>query len=119
LQDCFPGMPGMTAEALAGDELLSDALALVHARRACFRSRSIQSELVFVVLCGLALRFIDELNRLMASRPHYRGALAQSGLHTWLDWAEEQGSLGAGVQGRGSPQLHGSPAPRLPGSQAQ
>src|SRR5574341_1505881 len=80
LRDCFPGMPEMTAEALAADELLSDVLALVHARRACFRSRSIQSELVFVVLCGLALGFIDELNRLMASRPHYQGAFVQSGL---------------------------------------
>jgi len=80
LQSCFPGMPSMTAGALAADELLSDALALVCARQACFRSTSIQSELVFVVLCGLALRFIDDLNRLMASRPHYRGALVQSGL---------------------------------------
>ena len=80
LQSCFPGMPGMTARALAADELLSGVLAIVRARQACFRSTSIQSELVFVVLCGLALRFIDELNRLMASRPHYRGALVQSGL---------------------------------------
>ncbi len=80
LQDCFPGMPGMTAEALAADELLSDVLTLVCARQACFRSTSIQSELVFVVLCGLALHFIDELNRLMVSRPHYRGAFVQSGL---------------------------------------
>lgn len=80
LQSCFPRMPGMTARALAADDLLSEVLALVLARQACFRSISIQSELVFVVLCGLALRFIDELNRLMASRPHYRGALVQSGL---------------------------------------
>jgi hypothetical protein len=86
LQDCFPGMPVMTAEALAADGLLSDALALVCARRACFRSTAIQSELVFVVLCGLSLRFVDELNRLMDSRPHYRGALAQSGLSAkWSD----------------------------------
>ena len=80
LQECFPGMPGMTARALAADELLSDVLDLVRARQACFRSKSIQSELVFVALCGLALRFIDELNRLMDSRPHYRGALEQSGI---------------------------------------
>jgi hypothetical protein len=80
LQDCFPGMPGMTARALAADELLFDVLALVRAQQACFRSKSIQSELVFVALCGLALRFVDELNRLMDSRPHYRGALEQSGI---------------------------------------
>ncbi len=80
LQDCFPGMPRMTAEALAADELLSEVLTLVRARQACFRSKSFQSELVFVALCGLALRFINELDGLMDSRPHYRGALAQSGL---------------------------------------
>jgi hypothetical protein len=80
LQNCFPGMPGVTCEALAADELLSGVLALVRARRACIRSKSSQSELVFVVLCGLGLRFVDELNRLMDARPHYRGALAQSGL---------------------------------------
>jgi hypothetical protein len=66
--------------ALAADVLLSEVLALVRTRQTCFRSKSIQSELVFVALCGLALRFIDELNRLMDSRPHYRGALVQSGL---------------------------------------
>jgi len=66
--------------ALAADVLLSEVLALVRTRQTCFRSKSIQSELVFVALCGLALRFIDELNRLMDSRPHYRGALVQCGL---------------------------------------
>ena len=85
LQDCFPGMPAMTARALAADDLLSDVLALVHAHQACFRSKSIQSELVFVALCGLAQRFINELNRLMDSRSHYRGALEQSGIFAkWL-----------------------------------
>ncbi len=85
LQECFPGMPGMTARALAADELLSEVLALVHARQACFHSKSIQSELVFVTLCGLALRFAEELNRLMDSRPHYRGALEQSGI--FVKWS--------------------------------
>jgi hypothetical protein len=85
LQECFPGMPGMTARALAADELLSDVLLLARAWQTCFRSKSIQSELVFVALCGLALRFIDELNRLMDSRPHYRGALEQSGI--FIKWS--------------------------------
>lgn len=80
LQDCFPGMPAMTAEALATDELLSGVLALEQARQNCFCSASIQSELVFVALCGLALRFMGELNRLLATSSHYRGALAQSGI---------------------------------------
>jgi len=80
LQNCFPGMAGMTVRALAADDLLSDVLLLARARRTCFHSKSIQSELVFVALCGLALRFIDELNLLMDSRSHYRGALEQSGI---------------------------------------
>jgi len=78
LQSCFPGMPSMTAQALAADELLAEVLALVSARQTCFRSKSIQSELVFVALCGLALQFIDQLTRLVTSHPHYRRALAQS-----------------------------------------
>jgi hypothetical protein len=94
LQDCFPGMPGMTAEALSADDLFSNVLALVRSQRACFRSTSIQSEIVFVALCGLALRFIEELNRLMDSRPHYRGALIQSGLGSTLDRALEAGEQG-------------------------
>jgi hypothetical protein len=110
LQDCFPGMPEMTREALAADELLSGVLALVRARRACFRSTAIQSELVFVALCGLAVWFIDELNQLMASRPYYYGALLQSGLA--LRWAQgklprqaqskllRQAPQGEGNQGR-------------------
>jgi len=81
LQGCFLGMPALTAAALAADDLFAEVLALVSAWRICLRSKSIQSELVFVVLCGLALGFIDELNQLMTSRPHYRGALLQSGLY--------------------------------------
>jgi hypothetical protein len=88
LQTCFPGMPELTAQALAADELLSGVLALARAGQACFRSTAIQSELVFVTLCGWALRFIGELNRLMDSRPHYQGALVQSGL------AERKGRSG-------------------------
>lgn len=80
LQGCFPGMPEMTAKALAADELLHESLVLVRAGRTCLRSTAIRSELVFVVLCGWSLRFIGELNRIMNSRPHYRGALSQSGL---------------------------------------
>jgi hypothetical protein len=84
LQDCFPGMPGMTASALAADELFAEVLSLSRAWRACLQARSILSELVFVALCGLTLRFIDELDHLGDSRPHYRGALARSGLR--LRW---------------------------------
>ena len=113
LQGCFPGMPPMTAEALAADELFSGVLALVRARQACFNSTSFQSELVFVVLCGLALQFIEELNRLMDSRPHYRGALVQSGLGSRLDRALE-----AGEQGRSGAReiLPSSQAPQHPSS---
>ena len=85
LQECFPGMPGMTARALAADVLLSDVLLLTRARQACFHSKSIQSELVFVALCGLVLRFAEDLNQLMDSRPHYRGALEQSGI--FVKWS--------------------------------
>jgi hypothetical protein len=81
LQDCFPGMPRMTAEALAADELFSEVLALVRMRRKCLNSRLTLSELVLVALCGLALSFIDELNQLMDSRKYYLGALQQSGLY--------------------------------------
>lgn len=100
LQDCFPGMPEMTRQALAADDLLSGVLALVQAKQACFRSTAIQSELVFVALCGLALGFIDQLNRLVASRPHYRAALMQSGLLlTTQGKLYCQGPQGEGNQG--------------------
>ena len=100
LQDCFPGMPEMTRQALAADELLSGVLALVQAKRACFHSTAIQSELVFVALCGLALGFIDQLNRLVDSRPHYRTALMQSGLLlTAKGQLYCQGPQGEGYQG--------------------
>ena len=100
LQGCFPGMPAMTRQALAADELLSGVLALVQAKQACFRSTAIQSELVFVALCGLALQFIDQLNRLVAPRPHYRAALMQSGLLlTTQGKLYCQGPQGEGNQG--------------------
>ena len=81
LQTCFPGMPALTARALAADDLFCEVLAMMGAQQACLHSKPIHSELVFVALCGLALGFIDELNQLMTSRPHYRGALLKSGLY--------------------------------------
>lgn len=80
LRECFPGMPVLTAEALAEDDLFTEVSVLLQAQGACTRSDSIQSELVFVALCGLALRFLDELTRLRQARPHYARALAQSGI---------------------------------------
>lgn len=91
LEGCFPAMPAMTARALAEDALLSEALALLQAWRACLRSGGVSSELVYVVLCALALRFACDLSGLLASCPRYRPALAQSSLDAGRLLAGEDG----------------------------
>ena len=80
LLTCFPDMPRATAEAMARSELLSEVLGIVHAQQACFRSRHAQSDFVIVVLCGLALRNIEQLNKVIPKRTIYRQALQKSGV---------------------------------------
>ena len=80
LLTCFPDMPQATAEAMARSELLSDVLGIVHSQQACFRSRHAQSDFVIVVLCGLALRNIEQLTKIIPKRTIYRQALQQSGV---------------------------------------
>jgi hypothetical protein len=80
LQNCFPDMPQATAEAMTRSELLSEVLDIVHAQEVCFRSRHAQSDFVIVVLCGLALRTIEQLKQIIPKRTIYQQALQQSGL---------------------------------------
>jgi len=80
LRNCFPDMPQATAEAMAGSELLSEVLGIVHAQQVCFRSRHAQSDFVIVVLCGLALRNIAQLKQIIPKRTIYHQALQQSGV---------------------------------------
>ena len=80
LQTCFPDMPRPTAAAMAGSELLSEVLGIVHAQQVCFRSRHAQSDFVIVVLCGLALRNIEQLKQIIPERTIYHQALQQSGV---------------------------------------
>jgi hypothetical protein len=78
LRNCFPDMPQATAEAMAGSELLSEVLGIVHSQQVCFRSHHAQSEFVIVVLCGLALRNIELLKQIIPERTIYHQALQQS-----------------------------------------
>lgn len=80
LRNCFPDMPQATAEAMAGSELLSEVLGLVHSQQVCFRSHHAQSDFVIVVLCGLALRNIEQLKQIIPKRTIYHQALQQSGV---------------------------------------
>ncbi|MGD2157044.1 MAG: hypothetical protein PVG14_00180 [Anaerolineales bacterium] len=80
LQTCYPDMPRMTAEAMAGSELLSEVLSIICAQRVCFESRHAESDFVVIVLCGLALRTIERLNQIIPKRPIYLQALQQSGV---------------------------------------
>jgi len=80
LRNCFPDMPQATAEAMAGSELLSEVLAIVRSQQVCFRSHHAQSEFVIVVLCGLALRNIEQLKQIIPRRTIYHLALQQSGV---------------------------------------
>ena len=80
LRNCFPDMPRATAEAMAGSELLSDVLGIVHSQQVCFRSHHAQSDFIIVVLCGLALRNIEQLKQTIPKRTIYHQALQQSGV---------------------------------------
>ena len=80
LRTCFPDMPRVTAEAMAGSALLSEVLGLIHAQQTCLQSRHAQSDFVVVVLCGLALKNIEQLNYIIARHTIYQQALQQSGV---------------------------------------
>ncbi len=78
---CYPDMPRITAEAMAGSELMTGVLEIIRAQQACFAAPQTESDFVLVVLCGLALKTMECLDQLVSQKPVYHQALQQSGLH--------------------------------------
>ena len=78
---CYPDMPRLTAEAMAGSELMTGVLEIIRSQHACFAAPPAESDFVLVVLCGLAHKTVERLDRKVAEKPIYRQALQQSGVH--------------------------------------
>lgn len=81
IQFCYPDMPNVTSEAMAGSQLMLGVLRIIQAQRECFSSQFGKTDFVIVVLCGLVQKNIEHLNQVVTSKRIYQEALAQSGVN--------------------------------------
>jgi hypothetical protein len=80
IRDCYPDMPQVAAEALAGAPAIEALRAVFMAQEALFSSRQVHSDFVIVIFFGLLQQTQERLNTLIAQSPTYQQALRQSGV---------------------------------------
>jgi hypothetical protein len=87
IQQCFPDMPRVSAEALADANLMDVARMIGHAHNQMLSSEHLKTDFVMMVLYGLVRQTLDQLEEIIEQTPSLRRALEQSGL-AWKpnDW---------------------------------
>jgi hypothetical protein len=87
VQQCFPDMPRVSAEALADAGLMDVARITGHAHNQMLSSEHLKTDFVMMVLYGLMRQTLDQLEEIIEETPSLRQALEQSGL-PWKpnDW---------------------------------
>jgi hypothetical protein len=87
IQQCFPDMPRVSAEALADADLMDVAQTIGHAHNQMLVSEHLKTDFVMLVLYGLMRQTLDQLEEIIEQTPSLRQALEKSGL-PWKpnDW---------------------------------
>ena len=80
LRLCYPGMPKISAHAMAGSEVMSEALRVVTATREASESYHAQSDFVVLSLYQLFSQSKQQVLEIIQSNPAFQKALANSGI---------------------------------------
>jgi len=80
LQECFPDMPRVSAEALADADVMESTRTLAQAHQQMFKSNHIQTDFVMLTLYGLMRQTLERLEELIENTPAVRQAFDQSAL---------------------------------------
>jgi hypothetical protein len=87
IQQCFPDMPQVSAEALADANLMDVARMIGRAHNQMLVSEHLKTDFVMMVLYGLMRQTLDQLEEIIEQTPSLRQALEKSSLpwkpHDW------------------------------------
>jgi len=90
LQQCFPDMPRVSAEALADSEVLETARSIALAHHLLFQPSQLGTDFVVMVLYGLLRQTLERLEEMIVNTPAIRQAFEQGDLPWKLnDWRKE------------------------------
>lgn len=89
IQLCFPDMPRLAAEALAGADVLEAARQAAGAHAGLFASSHLRTDFVLLVVYGLLRQSQERLEEIIQATPAFRQSLLQSDL-PWKpnEWSE-------------------------------
>lgn len=90
IQQCFPDMPRISADALAEAGLMDAARSIALAHRNMLASDHLKTDFVMMVLYGLMCQTLEQLEELIQQTPTLRQAFDQSSL-PWKpnDWRKQ------------------------------
>jgi hypothetical protein len=80
VQLCFPDMPRMSAEALAGAEVMDIAQQTAQVHHSLFESSHLRTDFVMIVIYALMRQTLEQLEDLLAETPALRQMIDQSEL---------------------------------------
>jgi hypothetical protein len=80
IQECFPDMPRVSAEALAEADVMRVTRVVAQAHQELFRSKHIQTDFVMLTLYGLMRKTLEGLEELIVNTPALRQAFNQGDL---------------------------------------
>ncbi len=90
LQECFPDMPRVSAEALANADVMEIARTLAQTHQQLFKTNHIRTDFVMLTLYGLMRQTLEGLEDIIEESPALRQAFEQGDL-PWKpnDWRKE------------------------------
>jgi hypothetical protein len=80
IQLCFPDMPRMSAEALAGADVMDVAQQTAQVHHILFESSHLRTDFVMVVVYGLMCQSLERLEEMFEEKPALRQMIDQSDL---------------------------------------
>ena len=80
IQECFPDMPRISAEALASSDVMDVARNVAQAHHQLFMSNHVRTDFVMMVLYGLMRQTLEHLDEVIEENPALRQAFDQSTL---------------------------------------
>ena len=91
IQECFPDMPRVSAEALADADVMQIVRTIAQTHQQLFKSRHIQTDFVMLALYGLIRQTLEQMEELIEDTPALRQAFEQGHL-PWKpnDWRNEK-----------------------------
>lgn len=87
IQECFPDMPRVSAEALADADVMQIVRTVAQTHQQMFRSNHIQTDFVMLTVYGLMRQTLEQMEELIENTPALRQAFEQGDL-PWKpnDW---------------------------------